>query len=87
VGVEDLAPDPATAAAVLERCATLVPALRAARVLEHRVGLRPTRPAVRLEAGLLDDGRPVVHDYGHGGAGVTLSHGCAAEVVELVSRL
>jgi len=64
-----------------------MPALRSARVLEHRVGLRPTRPAVRLEAGVLEDGRPVVHDYGHGGAGVTLSHGCAAEVAELVTQM
>ena len=27
----------------------------------------------------------MVHDYGHGGAGVTLSWGCAEEVVELVT--
>jgi D-amino-acid oxidase len=26
----------------------------------------------------------VVHCYGHGGAGVTLSWGCAADVVDLV---
>ena len=31
------------------------------------------------------DGRPVVHDYGHGGAGFILPWGCADEVVELVS--
>jgi D-amino-acid oxidase len=85
-GVTSLEPDPPTAAAVLDRCTTLVPALRGARVLEHKVGLRPVRPAVRLEAGLLDDGRPVVHDYGHGGAGVTLSYGCASDVVDLVRR-
>lgn len=84
VGATDLEPDAATAAAVVERCAALVPALRAAPVLAHRVGLRPTRSSVRLEAGTLTDGRPVVHDYGHGGAGVTLSYGCAADVVRLV---
>ncbi len=87
VGVTDLQPDEATAAAVVERCAELVPALRAAPVLAHRVGLRPTRSSVRLEAGTLADGRPVVHDYGHGGAGVTLSYGCAADVVRLVDAL
>ena len=43
-----------------------------ARVLEHRVGLRPARPSVRVER----DG-DVVHCYGHGGAGVTLSWGTA----------
>ena len=87
VGATGLEPDPATAEAVLERCCALVPALRGAPVLAHRVGLRPTRSSVRLEAGLLADGRPVVHDYGHGGAGVTLSYGCADDVVRLVDAL
>ena len=50
-------------------------------MLRHKVGLRPVRPAVRLER----DGH-VVHCYGHGGAGVTLSWGCADEVVALVSN-
>jgi len=40
------------------------------------VGLRPNRPAVRLEAEPLGDGRRV-HCYGHGGMGVSLSWGCA----------
>jgi D-amino-acid oxidase len=39
---------------------------------------------VRLEAETLPDGRPLVHDYGHGGSGFTLSWGCAEEVVRLV---
>ena len=83
-GREDLAPDPATARSVLDRCTALVPELAGARVLEHKVGLRPARPSVRLEAGRLADGRRVVHDYGHGGAGVTLAYGCALDVVALV---
>lgn len=87
VGATDLEPDARTAAAVLERCSALVPALRRAPVLAHRVGLRPTRSCVRLEVGRLADGRPVVHDYGHGGAGVTLSYGCAADVARLVTDL
>jgi D-amino-acid oxidase len=47
------------------------------------VGLRPGRSTVRLEAEPRGDGL-IVHDYGHGGAGVTLSWGCAEEVVALV---
>jgi D-amino-acid oxidase len=69
---------------MLARAQAIVPALAAADVLAHVVGLRPARSAVRLEredrsAGL------VVHCYGHGGAGVTLSWGCAGEVVELIA--
>ena len=59
----------------------LVPALAGAEVVAHRVGLRPVRPEVRLEV----EGR-VVHCYGQGGAGVTLSWGCADEVAGLVGR-
>jgi D-amino-acid oxidase len=71
------------AAAILERARVLVPALADAPVRAHRVGLRPARPTVRLDAESRD-GRRVVHCYGHGGAGVTLSWGCAADVVALI---
>jgi D-amino-acid oxidase len=78
-GVEDDTPDPETTAAIRARCAVHFPVLRDAPVLSVAVGLRPARPAVRLEA----DGR-VVHCYGHGGAGVTLAWGCAVEVAALL---
>jgi D-amino-acid oxidase len=52
-------------------------------VLGHKVGLRPARPEVRLEVEQRQDTR-VVHCYGHGGAGVTLSWGSADEVARLV---
>ncbi|MCW2683917.1 MAG: hypothetical protein JWP33_1830 [Blastococcus sp.] len=84
-GDEDLVVRPLTAAQVLARCATLVPEIAGARVLAHRVGLRPGRPAVRLEAENRSGG-PVVHCYGHGGAGVTLAHGCALDVVALLAQ-
>jgi D-amino-acid oxidase len=74
-------PSPEAAADILERGSQLVPELRDAQVLQHKVGLRPVRPTVRLER----EGR-VVHCYGHGGAGVTLSWGCADEVVEVVKN-
>ncbi|MFI9759378.1 FAD-dependent oxidoreductase [Streptomyces sp. NPDC051963] len=78
-------PDPAVAAAIVRRCAALRPEIAGARVLDHRVGLRPTRNAVRLERELLPDGRLLVHNYGHGGAGVTVSWGCASEAARLVA--
>ena len=55
-----------------------------ARVLAHRVGLRPARPEVRLEAEPLGGGRVLWHNYGHGGGGVTLSWGCALEITAAV---
>ncbi|MET8828574.1 FAD-dependent oxidoreductase [Streptomyces sp. NPDC004610] len=73
------APDPAVAAAIVRRCAALRPEIAGARVLEHRVGLRPARDAVRLGPQRLPDGRLLVHNYGHGGAGVTVAWGCAEE--------
>ncbi len=88
-GEWDLRPDASTATTVLARAAALMPALGSARVLGHRVGLRPARPAVRLEAVPHTDGSPggVVHCYGHGGAGVTLSWGCADDVLAEVEVL
>jgi D-amino-acid oxidase len=84
VGDWSTTPDPATAAAIVERCTALEPRLADAPVLEHRVGLRPGRPAVRLEAERLAGG-VCVHSYGHGGSGVTLSWGCADEVATLLA--
>jgi D-amino-acid oxidase len=78
--VWDTTPDPATAAAIVARCTDLVPALAHAPVLGTVAGLRPARPTVRLERGVLADGTPVIHDYGHGGSGITLAWGCADEV-------
>ncbi len=72
-------PSPEVAAAILRRALRLVPELAGADVIGHKVGLRPARPEVRLER--VGD---VVHCYGHGGAGVTLSWGCAGEVAELL---
>jgi len=83
LGSWDTEPDAAVHAAIVARVRESVPALAAAEVLGSRVGLRPVAPAVRLgkdEVG----GRVVVTNYGHGGAGVTLSWGCAEEAVRLV---
>ncbi|MGY1711268.1 FAD-dependent oxidoreductase [Geodermatophilus sp. SYSU D00758] len=82
-GATGTEPDPEVEAAVLARARALVPALRDAPVLSRAVGLRPGRPAVRLER-VDGGGRPVVACYGHGGAGVTLSWGCAADVAALL---
>lgn len=71
-------PDPATAESILRRAAGIEPRLAGARILRHKVGLRPGRPSVRLQR----EG-DVIHCYGHGGCGVTVSWGCADDVVGL----
>jgi D-amino-acid oxidase len=85
-GSWDTTPDGATAEDIVRRCAAVHPGIARARVIEHRVGLRPFRPSVRLEVERLTDGTPCVHNYGHGGAGVTVSWGCALEGVRLLDE-
>jgi D-amino-acid oxidase len=79
-GEWDLEPRPEVARRIVADCAAIDPRVRDVPVLGHRVGLRPYRPEVRLEAVPLAGGRVLWHNYGHGGAGVTVSWGCAREV-------
>jgi D-amino-acid oxidase len=89
-GNDSAEPDPAVARQLARNCADVEPRLAGAPVLAHRVGLRPVRPLVRLESEPMPGGRHVVHNYGHGGSGVTLSWGCAGavrdEVLVLLGR-
>lgn len=87
VGSWDTEADPVETVAILERCTDIAPALAGARVVDSVVGLRPGRPQVRveLEEELLPV--PVVHDYGHGGSGITIGWGCARDVARLVDGL
>ena len=83
-GEWDTAPWPAVAERILRDCAAVDPRVLGADVLAHRVGLRPSRTEVRLEAEPLDGGRVLWHNYGHGGGGVTVSWGCARELTAAV---
>lgn len=80
----DLEPDPATTKAIVSECSRVLKT-EIPRVLRERVGLRPFRKSgVRLEKEKLRDGRSVIHNYGHGGSGFTLSWGCAEEAFQLL---
>jgi D-amino-acid oxidase len=85
-----LRPDPATADRIVRLCVAVEPRLAGAQVLGHRVGLRPVRDDVRLDVQPLSGGRYLIHNYGHGGAGVTLSWGCGesvrTEIVRIIGR-
>ncbi len=73
--------DPVIANGIVERCSRIVPEFRTAERIDNRVGFRPTREKVCLQR----NGN-VVHNYGHGGSGLTMSWGCAEAVLALVSE-
>jgi D-amino-acid oxidase len=63
--------------AIVSECSRVL-GIERPRVTAVKVGLRPYRKSgVRLEPEKLPDGRSVIHNYGHGGAGFTLSWACA----------
>ncbi len=68
---------------VLERTSSVLPSVRGRRELDRGVGIRPMRKSVRIERDRFRD--DLVHCYGHGGSGVTLSWGSADRVVEILS--
>ncbi len=79
----NLAADPRATSAIVAECSRVLN-IDHPPVLAERVGLRPFRKSgVRLEREKLRDGRAVIHNYGHGGSGFTLSWGCARNVVDL----
>ncbi|WP_327002059.1 FAD-binding oxidoreductase [Dactylosporangium sp. NBC_01737] len=82
----DPAPDAAIAEGIVRRCTAAFPGLAGAEVLGHRAGIRPKRTTVRLEHERLGE-HHIVHNYGHGGSGVSLSWGCADEVTGVVRDL
>jgi D-amino-acid oxidase len=80
---DNLEVDPAATARIVDECSRVLNIERPP-VLVERVGLRPFRKSgVRVETGKLRDGRIVIHNYGHGGAGFTLSWGCAENVFQI----
>ncbi|KOC59303.1 D-aspartate oxidase [Habropoda laboriosa] len=69
-------------------CCRILPSLKNAKVWNEWVGLRPGRAEIRLEPQVFKylEGREVtvVHNYGHGGSGVTMCWGCASDVVKII---
>lgn len=77
VGEWDLTPNDDLTKEILGWAATLDPLLKNPDIINIRVGLRPMRPQVRLERDENSCAVPVIHNYGHGGAGYTVAWGCA----------
>ncbi|KZM69944.1 FAD-binding oxidoreductase [Nocardia terpenica] len=78
--------DPDTEKSILRRAISLVPQLADQPILSRATGLRPARDTLRLEP-VNGHALPLIACYGHGGAGVTLSWGCAESVTNLTDEL
>ena len=77
--------DPTSTTRIVAECSRVLK-IDNPRALEERVGLRPFRKSgVRLEKEKLRDGRLVIHNYGHGGSGFTLSWGCGENVLQIAT--
>ncbi|WP_020403193.1 FAD-dependent oxidoreductase [Gracilimonas tropica] len=74
-------PDSGLTDRIISYCADFQPAIKSLNIRESIVGLRPGRPEIRVEK---DPNLPVIHNYGHGGAGFTVSWGCAREVLKIL---
>lgn len=74
-------PDAELTERIISHCADFQPNVRNLKILESVVGLRPGRTEIRVEK---DPQLPVIHNYGHGGAGFTVSWGCARAVLTLI---
>ncbi|XP_076376289.1 D-aspartate oxidase isoform X2 [Megalopta genalis] len=87
-GDYDCTPRQEDAQRIYKWCKRALPAFEGIELQKEWVGLRPGRPSVRLESEVLVSPRgkkyEVIHNYGHGGSGVTISWGCAMEVVEIL---
>ena len=84
-GIDDEVTTEEAQRSIIERCARFEPRVRDAKVLGSLAGVRPVRDEVRLEAEIRKGQGLLVHNYGHGGAGITLSIGCAEEVKAIIA--
>jgi D-amino-acid oxidase len=84
---DDRTVDPLATSHILAECARVLD-IDLPTVLGERVGIRPfRRSGVRVSKDLLPDGRTIIHNYGHGGSGFTLSWGCARDVLSLTESV
>lgn len=76
--------EPGTIEKILARAYNALPELKQHTVIGNWAGLRPYRKDVRVEK---EANTNIIHNYGHGGSGFTLSFGCAGTVVKMIEEL
>jgi glycine/D-amino acid oxidase-like deaminating enzyme len=84
IGNEDTTVSASDTKDILERTSELVPDVKTAPIVKHWAGLRPCRPTVRVESEIVN-GCHVIHNYGHGGAGITLHWGSAGDAANIAT--
>lgn len=70
---------------MLQKAQALEARFASSKVIDTRVGFRPCRATVRLEPDRSDE--KLIHNYGHGGSGVSISWGCAQDLKKFVLQL
>lgn len=81
IGQIDLEPNAKTTQRIVDNCLKLNKNLGPVTIQSVEVGLRPGRSKVRLEK---EQDKNIIHNYGHGGGGFTVSWGCAYEVCGMI---
>ena len=81
IGDFDIKANPIISQKIIKRCKNIAPNLKDTTIIQEKVGLRPKRTRIRLEKK-----NNIIHNYGHGGAGFTVSWGCAAAVLRLINK-
>ena len=74
---------------IIENCKKSFPhidELEHQNIIAVKSGLRPVRSKVRLEKEAFGT-KWILHNYGHGGAGFTLSWGCAMEISKMAAEI
>ncbi len=80
-GIETATTEATTIERLLHNAYSIFPVLEQQKVMGSWAGLRPFRSDVRLEK----EGN-IIHNYGHGGSGYTLSFGCAENVLHILQN-
>lgn len=78
--------NPIDSRGIYDRCTTLLPELKSSRILWEWAGLRPYRHVARVEAERVGKLK-VVHNYGHGGSGLTTGPGTSKYAVKQLQQI